>query len=54
MSKSKEEQRERRHRRVRRSLIGTAERPRLQIHRTLHHLYAFVVDDGKGHTVVSA
>jgi large subunit ribosomal protein L18 len=51
---SKDEQRTKRHRRVRRSVVGTAERPRLQVHRTLHHLYAFVVDDAKGHTVVSA
>jgi large subunit ribosomal protein L18 len=51
---SKDEQRTKRHRRVRRHLIGTPDRPRLQVHRTLHHLYAFVVDDSKGHTVVSA
>jgi large subunit ribosomal protein L18 len=54
MPTSKDEQRTKRHRRVRRSVIGTAERPRLQVHRTLHHLYAFVVDDSKGHTVASA
>jgi large subunit ribosomal protein L18 len=51
---SKDQQRTKRHRRVRRAVIGTPERPRLQIHRTLHHLYAFVVDDSKGHTVASA
>lgn len=54
MRGSKHEQRARRHKRIRRSLIGTAERPRLQVQRTLHHLYAFVVDDAKGHTVASA
>jgi large subunit ribosomal protein L18 len=54
MIRSKTEQRTRRHARVRRKLIGTADRPRLQIHRTLHHLYAFVVDDAKGHTLASA
>jgi large subunit ribosomal protein L18 len=52
--RSKAEQRTKRHARVRRKLIGTADRPRLQIHRTLHHLYAFVVDDAKGHTIASA
>jgi large subunit ribosomal protein L18 len=39
---------------LRKKIIGTAERPRLQIHRTLHHIYAFVVDDAKGHTLAAA
>jgi large subunit ribosomal protein L18 len=52
--RSKTEQRLKRHARVRRKVTGTADRPRLQIQRTLHHLYAFVVDDAKGHTIVSA
>ncbi|MBV8151729.1 MAG: 50S ribosomal protein L18 [Candidatus Eremiobacteraeota bacterium] len=43
-----------RHARLRRKVIGTAERPRLQIHRTLHHIYAFLVDDAKGHTVAAS
>jgi large subunit ribosomal protein L18 len=43
-----------RHHRHRRRLIGTAERPRLQIQRTLHHIYAFVIDDTQGHTLVAA
>jgi large subunit ribosomal protein L18 len=52
--RSKADQRNIRHARVRRKVTGTADRPRLQIQRTLHHLYAFVVDDAKGHTLVSA
>ncbi len=54
MHRSKNQQRVRRHNRLRKGVVGTTERPRLQIHRTLHHLYAFVVDDSKGHTLVSA
>ena len=45
---SKNLQRVRRHARLRRKVIGTAERPRLQIHRTLHHIYAAVIDDARG------
>ncbi len=51
---SKNEQRVKRHARLRKKVIGTAERPRLQIHRTLHHIYAAIIDDAKGHTLVSA
>jgi large subunit ribosomal protein L18 len=54
MSASRADQRTKRHKRLRRKLVGTDERPRLQIQRTLHHLYAFVVDDTKGHTLASA
>jgi large subunit ribosomal protein L18 len=51
---SKDISRQKRHRRLRVKLAGSAERPRLLIRRTLHHIYATVVDDAKGHTVVSA
>jgi len=51
---SKNLQRVKRHARLRKKVIGTAERPRLQIHRTLHHIYAAVIDDGRGHTLVAA
>jgi large subunit ribosomal protein L18 len=44
----------RRHKRVRRHVIGTAERPRLNVFRSLNHIYAQVIDDGEGHTLVSA
>ena len=50
---SKNLQRVKRHERLRRKVVGTAARPRLQIFRSLHHTYAFVVDDSKGHTLAS-
>jgi len=53
-SKLKVAQRERRHRRVRRRVRGTPERPRLCVRRSLRHLYAQVVDDVSGRTLVAA
>ena len=50
---SKNDTRRKRHARLRRKLAGSGERPRLLIRRTLHHIYATVVDDSKGHTIVS-
>ena len=44
----------RRHRRVRKHMFGTPERPRLNVFRSLHHIYAQVIDDSQGHTLVSA
>jgi large subunit ribosomal protein L18 len=44
----------RRHFRVRRNLRGTAERPRLVVTRSLRHITAQIIDDLKGHTLVSA
>ena len=46
--------RERRQRRVRKRLTGTAERPRLAVFRSSKHIYAQVIDDGTGHTLVAA
>lgn len=46
--------RRRRHARVRRKVVGTAERPRLSVFRSLQHIYAQVIDDASGHTLVSA
>jgi len=46
--------RKRRHARVRRRLSGTAARPRLCVFRSLNHIYAQVVDDDRGHTLISA
>ena len=51
---SKTSQRLKRHTRLRKRVVGTGSRPRLQIFRSLHHTYAFVVDDAKGHTLASA
>jgi large subunit ribosomal protein L18 len=44
----------RRHRRVRGKVSGTAERPRLAVHRTNAHIYAQVIDDRSGRTLASA
>ncbi len=50
----KKEIRTRIHRRIRRKLRGTAERPRLAVFRSVAHIYAQVIDDTKGNTLVSA
>jgi large subunit ribosomal protein L18 len=44
----------RRHARVRSKIEGTSERPRLSVFRSLNHIYAQVIDDSKGETLVSA
>jgi large subunit ribosomal protein L18 len=44
----------RRHERVRSKVEGTTERPRLSVFRSLNHIYAQVIDDVKGVTLVSA
>jgi large subunit ribosomal protein L18 len=46
--------RKRRHVRVRARVMGTATRPRLCVFRSLNHIYAQIVDDSAGHTLVSA
>ena len=43
-----------RHRRVRMKIIGTPERPRLNVFRSLRHIYAQVVDDANGQTLAAA
>lgn len=48
------EARLRRHRRVRSRISGTAERPRLNVFRSLNHIYAQLIDDERGVTLVSA
>jgi large subunit ribosomal protein L18 len=47
-------QRKRRHVRVRAKVNGTSQRPRLNVFRSSAHIYAQVIDDTKGHTLVSA
>ncbi len=44
----------RRHRRVRRKVAGTPERPRLCVRRSLRHIYAALVDDTTGRTLAAA
>ena len=46
--------RKRRHMRVRKHLAGTSERPRLNIFRSLNHIYTQVIDDANGITLTSA
>src|SRR5580704_4432692 len=42
------------HKRIRRRVAGTPERPRLAVFRSVKHIYAQVIDDLKGHTIVAA
>jgi large subunit ribosomal protein L18 len=52
--KSSSRARKKRHLRIRSRLTGTAERPRLSVFRSLKHMYAQVIDDTGGRTLVSA
>ncbi len=54
MSLTKSEQRVRRHRRVRKKVLGTAERPRLAVFRSNKHITAQVIDDIAGRTLAAA
>ncbi len=51
---SKDIIRQRIHRRIRQRLAGTGERPRLAVFRSLKHIYAQVIDDAAGRTLVAA
>jgi large subunit ribosomal protein L18 len=48
------ERRERRHKRIRKKIFGTSERPRLCVYKSLHNFYAQIIDDTKGQTLLSA
>lgn len=50
----KQELRLRRHARVRKKVFGTGEKPRLNVFRSLENIYAQVIDDTTGQTIVSA
>jgi large subunit ribosomal protein L18 len=50
----KNEARQKRHRRVRKKVRGTAVRPRLTVFRSSRHVYAQVIDDVSGRTIASA
>ena len=52
--RKKREASERRHTRVRKNVVGTPERPRLNVYRSLNHIYAQVIDDSKGYTLACA
>jgi len=51
---SRSEQRKRRHLRVRKKVYGTAERPRLNVYRSEKHIYAQIINDDLGVTLVAA
>jgi large subunit ribosomal protein L18 len=53
-NKNRSVARERRHFRVRLNLAGTAQRPRLAVFRSVVEIYAQIIDDAAGHTLVSA
>lgn len=46
--------RQKRHLRVRKKVFGTAESPRLSVFRSLNHIYAQIIDDTTGNTLVAA
>ncbi|MBO8141995.1 MAG: 50S ribosomal protein L18 [Firmicutes bacterium] len=51
---TRSEGRRRRHLRLRKKVQGTPERPRLCVYRSLKHMYAQIIDDTRGHTLVAA
>lgn len=54
MRETRNEARIRRHARVRQKIAGTSDVPRLSVFRSLKHIYAQIIDDQVGHTLVSA
>ncbi len=54
MSVKKETARKKRHSRVRKKVTGTSDKPRLNVFRSVKHIYAQVVDDASGATLISA
>ncbi len=54
MARTTRELRQRRHRRLRKHLAGTAERPRVAVSRTNRHISAQIIDDGSGRTLAAA
>lgn len=54
MATDKEIGRSRRHERIRKKVAGTQARPRLSVYRSLNNIYAQIIDDAKGKTLVSA
>ena len=52
--KSRQEVRVKKHMRIRNRISGTAERPRLAVYRSNNHMYAQIIDDTVGNTLVAA
>lgn len=53
-NKKKRQARERRHWLIRKKMVGTLERPRLVVYRSLNHIYAQIIDDEQHRTLVSS
>lgn len=53
IKKDKNKERQRRHQRVRKNIVGTSARPRLCVYRSVLNIYAQIIDDSKGNTLVS-
>jgi len=53
-NKTREQIRERKRRRVRKKVIGTPERPRLNVYKSNRHMYAQIIDDSSGCTLAHA
>lgn len=51
---SKKSVRQKKHLRIRKNISGTADCPRLAVYRSLHHIYAQIIDDTRGVTLLSA
>jgi large subunit ribosomal protein L18 len=54
VAQSKEQSRLRRHQRIRKRLQGTGDKPRLTVYKSLNHIYAQLIDDAAGKTILSA
>ena len=50
----REQARLKRKKRIRKNIIGTSDKPRLSVYRSAKHIYAQIIDDSKGQTLVSA
>jgi large subunit ribosomal protein L18 len=54
VAQGKEQLRQRRHNRIRKRVKGTGEKPRLSVYKSLNHIYAQLIDDTAGKTLLSA
>jgi large subunit ribosomal protein L18 len=54
LARSRSEAKLRRHKRIRKNVFGTEERLRLSVYRSLNNIYAQIIDDNKGNTLVAA
>lgn len=54
MKATRRESTQRRHRRIRRRVVGTSNRPRLAVFRSNNHIYAQIIDDSAHHTLAAA